>query len=230
MSGTARWLFVATILTGSFLLFLVQPLVARMALPLLGGAPNVWNSAMLVYQALLLGGYAYAHALSRFAPRRQAMIHLSAMVLAAVTLPIALADLPQPSAGWEVLWVPALLLVTVGPLFFVVSAQAPLMQRWYAADSEAGDPYWLYAASNIGSFAGLISYPLLFEPNLPLAGQSWFWAAGYVLLFVLVALAARSRWQASAVVEEAAHAPAEAIGWRRTLLWLALAGALVPAL
>lgn len=91
-----RWLFAVTILTGSFLLFLVQPLVARMALPRLGGAPNVWNSAMLVYQALLLGGYAYAHALSRLAVARQALIHLALLVAAAFTLPIALPALAPP--------------------------------------------------------------------------------------------------------------------------------------
>ena len=70
-------------------------------------------------------------------------------------------------AGWEALWVPALLFVTVGPLFFLVAAQAPMMQRWYAAHGQAGDPYWLYAASNLGSFAGLIAYPLVLEPSLP---------------------------------------------------------------
>ena len=224
----ARMLFVLTVLTGSFLLFLVQPLVARMALPLLGGAPNVWNSAMLVYQALLLGGYAYAHGLSRFAPRKQAMIHIGLLLCAALTLPIAMADLPAPPPGWEALWVPALLMATIGPLFFLVSAQAPLMQRWFAADRSAGDPYWLYAASNIGSFAGLISYPLLFEPTLPLAGQSLFWAAGYGMLIILVALAARSRWTASAEISatESVQAPSanrEKTGGMTILLWLALA-------
>ncbi len=152
-----RGIFVATILAGSFLLFLVQPMVARMALPRLGGAPNVWNSAMLVYQALLLAGYGYAHLLSKYPLRRQATIHLALMVLAAVTLPIALVDLPSPAPGREVFWVPALLALTIGPVFFLVSAQAPLMQRWYAADPQAGEPRALYAASNIGSFTGLIA-------------------------------------------------------------------------
>src|SRR6187551_2450548 len=98
-----RWLFMVTILSGSFLLFVVQPMVARMALPRLGGAPNVWNSAMLVYQALLLAGYAYAHALSRLPIRRQAAIHLAVLVLAGLTLPIGLADLAPPAAGSEAL-------------------------------------------------------------------------------------------------------------------------------
>lgn len=190
-----RWLFVLTILVGSFLLFLIQPMVARMVLPKLGGAPAVWNSAMLVYQALLLGGYAYAHWLGRFAIRRQAMIHFGLFALAALWLPIGIANLSPPAAGQEVLWVPLLLIASIGPIFFAVAAQAPLMQRWFAADERAGDPYYLYAASNLGSFAGLISYPALVEPNLPLATQSWGWTAGYALLFLLVVAAGFARWR-----------------------------------
>jgi hypothetical protein len=100
-SAVRRPLFVATVLAGSFLLFLVQPMVARMALPRLGGAPNVWNSAMLVYQALLLAGYGYAHWLGKLPFRRQATIHLVLLVAAALWLPITLADLPPPQSGWE---------------------------------------------------------------------------------------------------------------------------------
>jgi hypothetical protein len=104
-----RPLFVATILVGSFLLFLVQPMVARMALPRLGGAPNVWNSAMLVYQALLLGGYAYAHRLGKLPLRTQAKVHVGLLLVAAITLPIALSNLSPLATGWEALWVPLLL-------------------------------------------------------------------------------------------------------------------------
>src|SRR3546814_2893337 len=110
-----RALFAVTILTGSFLLFLVQPMIARMALPRLGGAPAVWNSAMLVYQALLLAGYAYAHALGRLAPRRQAMVHLGLFGLAALSLPIALLGANPPCDAHIFLWVPSLLLVSIGP-------------------------------------------------------------------------------------------------------------------
>ena len=125
------WLFVATILVGSFLLFLVQPMIARMALPRLGGAPAVWNSAMLVYQALLLGGYAYAHAIGRFAPRSQAFIHITLLVVAALWLPIGLIAMTPSATADPVVWVPWLLSLSIGPLFFAVAAQAPLMQRWY---------------------------------------------------------------------------------------------------
>lgn len=188
-SSAMRWRFVVTIFAGSFLLFLVQPLIARMALPRLGGAPAVWNSAMLVYQALLLGGYAFAHWLGRFAPRRQAMIQCGALALAATMLPIGLVDLQPPPDASPFLFVPWLLLVSIGPLFLFVSAQAPLIQRWYSA-SGGGDPYPLYAASNLGSFSGLIAYPLLAEPLLSVASQSRLWSAGFVGLVFLVAVSA----------------------------------------
>jgi hypothetical protein len=151
-----RFRYIFTICAGSFLLFLVQPMVARMALPRLGGAPTVWNSAMLVYQALLLGGYAYAHWLGRFAPRRQAMIHIALFLGAALMLPIGLiAGTPSANAN-PFLWVPWLFIASIGPLFFMIAAQAPLMQRWFTA-SGGGDPYPLYAASNLGSFGGLVA-------------------------------------------------------------------------
>jgi hypothetical protein len=139
--------FVAAILGGSFLLFLVQPLVARMALPRLGGAPAVWNSAMLVYQTLLLGGYAYAHWLGRFAPRVQAGIHLGVLATAALWLPIGLIASEMPGGVSPALWVPWLLGLSIGPLFFAVSAQAPLLQRFFSIASPGSDPYPLYAAS-----------------------------------------------------------------------------------
>ncbi|WP_156839734.1 spermidine synthase [Novosphingobium aquimarinum] len=224
MTMSRRTLFVATILVGSFLLFLVQPLVARMALPRLGGASNVWNSAMLVYQALLLAGYAWAHWLARLPLRRQAALHLLLLVLAGTVLPIALYPLAEPKAGWEVLWVPLLLVMTIGPVFFAISAQAPLMQRWFAADPEAGEPWSLYAASNIGSFLGLISYPIVVEPLLSLRAQSVGWSIGYAVLVLLVAVAAWSNrdMRIRAADTAATDAVPEPIGWRRITLWLAL--------
>ena len=223
-AGPQRALFVLTILTGSFLLFLVQPLVARLALPRLGGAPNVWNSAMLVYQALLLAGYFYAHRLAKLPVRRQGRLHLGLLVLAGLTLPISLANLPAPAPGMEILWVPALLALTIGPVFFLVSAQAPLMQRWYAAHPGASSPWALYAASNLGSFGGLIAYPLLAEPLLSASQQSLGWSLGYGLLVLLVALCAWSRnGMAEPAAEQVADAPAAAVGWRRIALWLVLA-------
>jgi hypothetical protein len=219
--GSVRARFVATIFTGSFLLFLVQPMIARMALPRLGGAPSVWNSAMLVYQLLLLGGYAYAHWLGRLAPKRQAAIHLILLVLAGLTLPIGLmATVPPPDAN-PFLWVPWLLLFSIGPLFFVVSAQAPLLQRWFALEG-GGDPYPLYAASNLGSFGGLIAYPLLAEPLLPVSQQRLLWSFAYGLLVLLVGWCgfALPKGQTSKSAEPE-HIPAP--GWRPIARWIVLA-------
>lgn len=211
--------YVATVFAGSFLLFLVQPMIARMVLPRLGGAPAVWNSAMLVYQTLLLGGYFYAHWLGRFAPRRQALIHIGAFALAALTLPIALIGATPAADANSFIWVPWLLLVSVGPLFLVVSAQAPLMQRWYA-ESSGGDPYPLYSASNFGSFLGLICYPLLVEPLLPVASQSLAWSLGYGLLALLVAACAFRLPRGAAVSVRPAAPP---VPRRRLVSWIGLA-------
>lgn len=217
----ARPLFLATIVTGSFLLFLTQPMIARMALPRLGGAPAVWNSAMLVYQVLLLGGYAYAHWLARLRPRRQAGLHLALFGLAALWLPIGVSAAIPPVNANPVVWVPWFLLSSIGPLFFIVSAQAPLMQRWYALESARGEPYALYSASNLGSFAGLISYPLLVEPFLALRQQSLLWTAGYALLVLLVVGCALTI-PARAVEERPVEAEPRPQR-RRILHWIALA-------
>lgn len=186
----SRFRFVLTICAGSFLLFLVQPMVARMALPRLGGAPSVWNSAMLVYQALLLGGYAYAHWLGRFSGRMQARVHIVLFALAALMLPIGLISTTLPADASPIFWVPWLLVTSIGPLFFMVAAQAPLMQRWYSL-SGGDNPYPLYAASNLGSFGGLIAYPLVVEPLLPVAQQSLVWSMGYGIVLLLVLGCAR---------------------------------------
>lgn len=219
-----RTLFLATIFTGSLLLFLVQPMIARMALPRLGGAPAVWNSAMLVYQALLLGGYAYAHALARLRPQRQAAAHLLLFAAAALSLPIGLIDLAPPADANPILWVPWLLATSIGPLFFVVSAQAPLLQRWFALSGGA-DPYPLYASSNLGSFTGLLAYPLLVEPLLPLGAQRWLWSGGYVLVAALTLACAVSLRGARAGDGSAQTdaAPAPVPDRRTALRWVALA-------
>lgn len=217
-----RWRFVLTILTGSFLLFLIQPMIARMALPRLGGAPAVWNSAMLVYQGLLLAGYAFAHWLGRFTPRRQAWIQAAMLTLAAVLLlPIRLTDAVPPPDANAYFWAPWLLLVSIGPLFLFLSAQAPLVQRWFAA-SRLGDPYPLYSASNIGSFCGLLAYPLVAEPLLSVTEQSRWWSLGYVLLIGLVVLAAW-RLPDAGETDQAAAETEPRPGRRRIASWILLA-------
>jgi SAM-dependent methyltransferase len=219
-SRRQRALFLATICTGSFLLFLVQPMIARMALPRLGGAPAVWNSAMLVYQALLLAGYAYAHWLGRLPARRQAIVHIALFCIAAVTLPIALYDGHIDSGRNPVIWVPWLLLTSIGPLFFVIASQAPLIQRWFSI-SGGENPYPLYAASNLGSFAGLLTYPLVVEPMLDTRAQSLLWSGGYALVALLTLLCALRLPRIAAAVAQAPTTPAP--GWRLTLRWIALA-------
>src|ERR1044072_1698367 len=146
-------------------------MIARMPLPRVGGAPSVWNSAMLVYQLLLLAGYSYAHWLARLSPRRPVGIHIIPLGLAALWLPIHLTQALPPTDFEPAFWVPWFLLSSIGPVFFIVSAQAPLMQRWYALETSRGDPSPLYAASNLGSFAGLLSYPLIVEPLTSLQQQ-----------------------------------------------------------
>lgn len=227
-NGSRRWLFVLTILTGSFLLFLVQPMVARMAMPRLGGAPAVWISAQLVYQALLLGGYAYAHYLTRFTPRTQSMVHIGLFAFALLWLPVGLVAAYPPANASVILFVPWLLAASIGPLFLAVAAQAPLMQRWFHFHAPAADPYPLYAASNIGSFAGLIAYPLVVEPALGNSGQSWLWSGIYLALLLLVGACAftiyRDRGDAGDKADIAQSSVDEAPPTlKRKLHWIVLA-------
>jgi len=205
-----RWPFALATFAGSFLLFLVQPLVARLALPRLGGAPAVWNSAMLVYQALLLAGYAYAHRASRWSARRRAGIHLLLLGVAASWLPLGLIAAAPPADGEAVLGVPWLVAASIGPLFLVLAAQAPLIQGWLADAAPGTDPYPLYAASNLGSFGGLIAYPLLLEPLTTLGTQSRLWSIGYGVVVLLVAGCATllPRTAPVATAEEPALSPA----------------------
>ncbi|MBU6166934.1 MAG: fused MFS/spermidine synthase [Alphaproteobacteria bacterium] len=221
---SARSAYVLTILTGSFLLFLVQPLMGRIVLPVLGGSPNVWNIAMLFYQGVLLAGYLYAHGLQRLPVRRQLVIHLALFAIAALFLPIGMAAWYPPAGATDpALWLIGLLAASIGPVFFVVSAQAPLMQAWFArtGDPDAGNPYFLYAASNLGSFGALIAYPLLVEPLAGLPAQRWGWSAGLVVLAGLVlACGLLARGVSTAQPSVAAPYPTS---WRERLRWAGLA-------
>ncbi|MEN9938731.1 MAG: hypothetical protein RLZZ387_5310 [Chloroflexota bacterium] len=182
------------------LLFVVQPLYARMVLPLLGGSPAVWNTSMLFFQAALLAGYGYAHLSTRLlGARRQAALHVALLLPPLLVLPIAVpAGWTPPATENPAPWLLALLAVAVGPPFLVLSASSPLLQKWFAATGHphAADPYFLYAASNLGSMLALLSYPLLIEPTLRLADQSRLWSAGYVALAALMALCALALWRA----------------------------------
>jgi hypothetical protein len=231
-------LFGATIFVGASLLFLVQPMFARMTLPLLGGAPAVWNTAMVFYQAALLGGYAYAHLATRRLPaRRQAVLHLGVLLLALLPLPIGLpAGWAPPGGTSPVPWLLALLAVAVGLPFFAVSATSPLLQAWFARTGHpaARDPYVLYAMSNLGSMLALLAYPAAVERTLRLEAQSRLWTAGYGLLVALVGACAVALWRtggaaagASPRVDPASGAaagPAPApLTWGRRARWVLLA-------
>jgi hypothetical protein len=192
--------YTVAIFVSAALLFVVQPMFARMVLPLLGGSPSVWNTAMVFYQATLLAGYAYAHATTRWLGiRRQAALHLVVLLLPLLVLPLRIpAGWTPPTDTNPISWLLLLLLVAVGLPFFAVSATSPLLQRWFAGTGHrsANDPYFLYAASNIGSMLALLSYPLLIEPALRLAEQSWIWSIGYGLLIALIGGCAVFLWRA----------------------------------
>jgi spermidine synthase len=187
-------LFALTLLVGSGLLFLVQPMCAKMVLPLLGGSPGVWNTCMVFFQAGLLAGYAYAHAGPLWlGTRAHGIVHLGLLLAPLLLLPIALGQQPPDPAGSPVLWLLEALVISAGLPFVMLASNAPLLQRWFAASGHvrARDPYFLYAASNLGSMAGLVGYPFLVEPNFSLTRQSSLWAAGYgVLAFLSFACAA----------------------------------------
>src|SRR5262245_27456663 len=171
--GRVLPLFVTALLASASLVFILEPLFARMVLPLFGGVPAVWNTCVVFYQLVLVAGYLYAHAITRWlTPKRQVAAQIALMSIALVVLPVRPAVAWMPRAGTAV--VPGMLLlltVSVGLPFFAVSTIAPLLQRWFAQSGHkhASDPYFLYAASNLGSFAGLLAYPILIEPNLRVA-------------------------------------------------------------
>lgn len=181
-------LFALTLFVSALLLFLLQPMVGKMLLPLLGGTPAVWNTCMVFFQAALLTGYLYAHATTRLDVRCQRMLHAGVLVLPLLVLPIAVH--PRWLHTGEVphtLYALALLGTSVGLPFVVVATSAPLLQRWFSTTGHrtAHDPYFLYGASNLGSMVALVGYPVLVEPYLRLASQSQLWTVGYMVLVML---------------------------------------------
>lgn len=208
-------LYGVAVFVGAALVFLVQPMVAKMLLPLFGGSPNVWNTSMLFFQAALLVGYGYAHFSTRWLGlRRHPLVHIGVLALPLLVLPIALPSFAVPPAGAAPApWLLLVLLVAVGAPYAAVTTASPVLQRWFANTDhpDAADPYLLYALGNAGSLLGLLAYPFLVEPNLSLAGQSTMWAAGYLAFIVLVAacaIAMRRRAVADTGIAEAARATA----------------------
>jgi len=215
----------------ALLLFTVQPMFTRMVLPMLGGSPAVWNTAVMFFQAMLLLGYGYAWALSRWRNLRgQGLLHLGLLALAFWFLPITVA------AGWAppiesvpTPWLVMLFAVSLGVPFFAVSATAPLLQNWFAntGHPQAKDPYFLYAASNLGGLLALLAYPVLIDPLLGLVAQSHFWASGYVMLAALIAGCLVFVWRYSRISElsdnKASTSSATRISGRQRIHWILLA-------
>jgi len=219
-------LFSITLFLSAALLFAVQPMFGRMVLPLLGGSPSVWNTVMVFYQVILMVGYAYAHALSRRGARAW-ILHFALLTLGLTVLPLHLRPEQIPPAGGSpVLWLLWTMMSTVALPFLLLSTTGPLLQRWFArtGHAQARDPYFLYAASNVGSMLGLLAYPFLLEPCWALHAQSCGWAAGYVALLLMIAACAWAARRAPAeIAPDAAPADAQPITLRRRLRWLVLA-------
>ena len=225
--------FTISMFASATLLFLVEPMIAKMLLPLLGGTPAVWNTCMVFFQIMLLAGYFYAYiALKWLGRRTQIVTHLTL-----VLLPLLVSGLPlHLPRGWEpptqnspVFWLLGVLVVSVGLPFFVLSSSTPVLQRWFGDTDhkQASDPYFLYAASNVGSLAGLMAYPFLLEPLLRLSEQSRLWKTGYIVFVVMTLVCAALVWNSktrlAAATNDESETPSTRSIWFQRLRWIALA-------
>ncbi len=220
-------LYAYTIFTSAFLLFLVQPIIAKMILPWFGGSASVWTTCMLFFQSVLLAGYLYSHwSIRTLKPKTQFALHAALLAVSLALLPIA------PSASWKPLgsedptfriWM--LLTVSVGLPYFLLSTTGPLIQAWYARTHRQAVPYRLFALSNFGSMLALLCYPVAVEPWVVSKAQAWFWSGGYILFTLLCAGAA---WRASRVEAFELAPPSSAaegdgeVTWKQVALWIAL--------
>jgi SAM-dependent methyltransferase len=230
-ASAAPLVFTATIFLSAALLFFVQPLFARIVLPQIGGAPAVWTTAMLFFQSVLIAGYLYAHWLTRHVPpRAQLALHLALWAAALLFLPLAIPagwqHDPAGAAAWQTL---TLFAAGVGLPFAVLSANAPLLQSWYARSGgpSADDPYFLYGASNLGSLLALLAFPLVAEPLFGADEIGLGWGAGFVLLGAALLASGLTVWRAPALARAQAaapgNAPAAPVTARRIARWLLLA-------
>ena len=233
-SGPARFAstlpYAGTIFLSAFLLFLVQPIVAKQILPWFGGSSAVWTTALVFFQSTLLAGYAYADLTSRIGVRRQMVLHIVLLVLSLATLPIlAAADWKPRGDEAPVLRILLLLALTVGLPYFLLSSTTPLLQSWYWQRFRTAVPYRLFALSNFASLLGLLGFPFLLEPWFDLVGLGWGWSLAYAVFVVVCAATAwaslRNR-TALAASTQSTHASAHSVAapaWSTQLTWLALA-------
>jgi hypothetical protein len=225
-------LFAAAVFASAALVFMVEPMIARLVLPLLGGSPAVWNTSLAFFQAALLAGYGYAHLLQRIGRVRvQVLVHAAVLIASGLLLPLHVSNiLGEPGRLPPAVWLTGVLALSVGAPFAALSATAPLLQAWYvlvrAGSADAENPYVLYVASNLGSLLALLAYPVLVEPLLRLRVQTLAWSLGYAAFILVMAVAARRVWTADArALDPVASqgAEADAARWRDRLLWVALA-------
>ncbi|MGQ0534043.1 MAG: spermidine synthase, partial [Caulobacteraceae bacterium] len=219
--------FAFALFSSAALIFVLQPMFARMVTPLLGGSPQVWNTSMAFFQAALLIGYLYAHLLARVKDLRiQAALHGAVLLAAWFVLPVHVSTaLGEPSSEHPVWWLIGVLALSVGAPFAAASATAPLLQAWYARTgrADASDPYYLYAASNFGSFVGLLAYPIAIEPLLGAQAQSGAWSIGYVIVAALIALSAAMAISAHGDTPKPLEHAEPAPSWRERGYWVAAA-------
>jgi hypothetical protein len=234
------WTFTATTFLSALLLFAIQPMFAKMVLPVLGGSPSVWSVSVFFFQAALLAGYLYAHLLiNKVPPQWTGIVHLAVCALALICLPIGMASwVGEPPHGEPYLWQLGMFTASIGLPFMAVSANAPLLQAWFARSGhpDARDPYFMYAASNLGSLIALLGYPFVLERFFGLTELSHLWAYAYVLLVLAIAASfflmrgaqAGGAPEAPAVPAGGdAATPAEAPTLTKRLSWIGLA--FVPA-
>ncbi len=217
-------LFGATILVSAFLLFQVQPLIAKLILPWFGGSAAVWTSCMLFFQIALLAGYAYAHWLNEKSGSVQTAVHLGLIAISFLSLPIL------PNAAWKphggddpLLRIFGLLAVTVGLPYFLLSSTSPLLQSWYSRSSGGAMPYRFFALSNAGSMLGLLTYPVLVEPNLTNRQQAWMWSISYLVFVALCGTVALRSRGARAVAPDLSYDQSPAPAWSERMIWMGLA-------
>ena len=231
--------YAGTIFLSAFLLFLVQPIIAKQILPWFGGSAAVWTTCLVFFQSILLAGYAYADLGTRLGPRRQTLLHVALLALSLLTLPILAGEGWKPQGDEEpISRILLLLLVTIGLPYFLLSTTTPLLQSWYWRRFQSAVPYRLFALSNFASLLALLGFPVLFEPWLELPELGWTWSAVYA---VFVAVCAATGWASLKAASAGSAAQAESAGGSdpaqapeaaeetapgpgRQLMWLALSG------
>ena len=222
--------FFITLFCSALLMFYIQPLLGKILLPKLGGTPQVWNTCMVFFQAMLFAGYLHAHYTGLWLGLRgQAVIHIGLALAALLTLPIGIANLEAPDTAHPILWLMHTLVTSTGIPIFIISSTAPLLQKWFSNTHHpsAQDPYFLYVASNLGSLFALVSYPTLIEPFFDLQQQTKLISAGLIVLVIgLLTCATLFHTHYSQPIAERISEDEStenvSITWQQRLYWLLL--------